>query len=145
MARYCSAECLNENASHLLCLALIACRKNNECIRLKAELGNNLVLLGSYELGNASDDLAVLIHSEPVSLAAGLDLAVCHRLVDELAALVEVRDNYRLDLAFCKRCELFRSKELRNVCNCQVDSKVRLVCTILLHCLKIRNAHKRRT
>ena len=144
MARNCATECLNENACHLLCLTLGTCRKNYERIRLKAELSYDLILLGSYELGDTADDLAVLIHSEPVTLAAGLDLAVSHCLIDELTALVEIRDNDCLDLAFCERCELLCSHEVCYVCNRKVDTEVRLICTVLLHCLKIRNAHERR-
>ena len=144
MARNCRTESLDKNARHLLRSASGAGREYHERVGSKAELCYYFVLLRLYELGDASDDLAVLVHSEPVALGAGLDLGVVHGLVDELAALVEVGDDDGLDLAVCKRCELFRAEELCHVCYRQVYSEVRLVRAVLLHCLEVRDAYERR-
>ncbi len=152
MTRNGGTECLDDDACCLLCLGELTAGHNDEVTRLYAESGNNSILDRGDELRDTTDDLAVLIHSEPAGLVAGLNFDIGDVLIDEFSGLLEVGDNDGLDTNVGvrtifgltgKRREAAVLENVGSILDGQVDTEVRLICAVLLHRLEVRDTGER--
>ena len=137
------AEQLAQYACGLDGRAVLAGGQRDEAVLRQAELFDDLVLLFGDKLGDAADQLAVFVQTEPVGLAAGEHLGLGAELVDKLAGLVEVRHDDGLDGLPGKRLKA-AVLQAGGVGQLEVDAQIRLVGTIAVHGLAERNAAERR-
>ena len=151
MVRACCTECLNDHAGRLLGCQELTTGQYDQITRLYAESGNDCILDWGYELCDTTDDLAILVHSEPACFISGLYFYVCDILIDKLTGLLEVGDHDSLDadiclltrlVLCCKRREAAVSENRSCILDGQVDTQVWLIGTILLHGLEERNTCK---
>ena len=122
-----------EHARSLLRRGLLAGGQTHEAVGGQGKTGDDLILDGLDELGNAAHDLAVLVHAEPVGLLPCLDLDVGAELVDLLSRRVEVGDDHGLDHGVFKRSEADAAEQGGGVADLQVDAQIGLVGAVLFH------------
>ena len=137
-------EGLNGHTCSLLCLSLRTSCYDNERFLLDTKCGYNLVLLQSYKLCDTTNDLTLLVQTEPVRLRTSLNTNFLDGLVDELSGLMEIRDyNCLHDSTFLvKRSEAEALHQVGCILSSKVDTKIGLVGAVLLECGKVRNTYK---
>ena len=136
------AQRLDQHTGGLLRRAQRTGRERHEVVGLQVQSGNHLLLDRLDELGNAADDLTVFVQTEPVRLAAGDDLHIGQRFVNEFPGLVEIADHHGLDLIALKGAEAAAAQHVGDVLHRQVNPQIRLVGAVLLHGLQIGNTDK---
>ena len=140
------AGCTQQLSVYTCCLLrfqLLACGKPYKVTVLKAESLDDFFLAILQELGDTAYELSVLVYTEPESLACGLYFYLCADSIDLLTGSGEAIHHdslYRLTFESSKATALHY---LGGIGQYQIDTQIRLVGTILVHSLQIRDPYKR--
>ena len=146
-----------EHAGCLLGCCELSCREGDKIAVLKVQCLHDLLFDRGGKLGDASDQLAVFIDTEPIRLAACLYLYVCQHLVDHLSGAGKSGYDDRLNAHVCrnrlaalflcgscrKRTEAAVCENFRHILDGQIDTQIRFIRSVFFHCLKIRDPHER--
>ena len=101
-------------------------------------------MAAAQELGDAAGQLAVLVHLEPVGLAAGLHLHVGAKLVNGLAGQGAVADGDGLDHLSVDLLEAAALHLTGDVGEGQVDTQIGLIGAVGLHSVVVGDTAERR-
>ena len=124
-------------------IALLTCGKTYEITFLKTELFDDCFFTLLQELRNSSNQFAVFIQLEPVSLLAALYFNIGTDLINYLTGCRELIHHNGFHTLTFKRPKSTISKNFRCILQYKINSQIRLIRTILLECITIRNSGKR--
>ena len=128
-----------DHHAHALGGALAGSHDHQRVGRQRQHLAK-LVLQGRHKLADAAGDLAVLVHLEPVALAAALHFAVGQQLFDLLAGQLALGDVHHLHGLALERLKFAPGEQFGHILAGQVDTKVGLVGAVGLHGFGVADA-----
>ena len=134
---------LCSHIARLLFNTALFCKKSNETVWFESETFNECVFRICREFCNTACKFTVFVEFEPIHIACTVEFCLFGESVNPLSRLGEVVNSDSLDDFALFKKRRFLAENIRHVLDYERVAKVRLVGTIVAHCVAICDAAER--